>query len=66
MANVGNLCTMTRFRAFNPSLRTIDQKGGGGGGGEGVKYTFLERSLHWESKKFKIRAIEATREKFLR
>ena len=28
-------------------------------GGRGQKYTFLERSLYWESKNFKIRAIWA-------
>ena len=29
----------------------------GGGGGGRQKYTFLEGSLYWESKNFKIRAI---------
>ena len=34
-----------------------------GGGGGGQKYTFLERSLYWESKNFKIRAIYELQEK---
>ena len=42
---------------------TWEMKIGGGGGRQ--KYTFLERSLYWEYKNFKIRAIWATREKLL-
>ena len=38
----------TYFHIFGPNLRSIDRVRGGGGGG---KYTFLERSLHWEPKK---------------
>ena len=42
---------------FWKGLFTGSWGGGGGGGGGRQKYTFLERSLYWESKNFKIRAI---------
>ena len=38
------VCSNT-FCTFGPKLRTTDQGGG-------QNYTFLKRSLHWESKTF--------------